>query len=123
MMTTRLEPSSRTMVRATSVLPDPDPPAMPMRMRRDMPSRRYQRRGVGYNAIAPRFARRRNATSGAERSARRGDSHVSRRAQRGARKERSPHGNKARRRSAQGRAGEAPRLGDTRREVSPDFQV
>src|SRR5205085_12663495 len=36
MMTTRLEPSSRTMVRATRVFPEPDPPAMPMRMRRAM---------------------------------------------------------------------------------------
>src|SRR5262245_19969595 len=34
MMTTRSEPSSRTMVRATSVFPDPDPPAIPIRMRR-----------------------------------------------------------------------------------------
>src|SRR5690349_2207685 len=34
MMTTRSEPSSRTMVRATRVLPDPEPPAIPIRIRR-----------------------------------------------------------------------------------------
>ena len=34
MMTTRSDPSSRTMLRATRVFPEPDPPAMPMRMRR-----------------------------------------------------------------------------------------
>src|SRR5882672_2273916 len=39
MMTTRSEPSSRTMVRATRVLPDPEPPAMPIRMRRPVITR------------------------------------------------------------------------------------
>src|SRR6267143_1410423 len=37
MITTRRDPSSRTMVRATTVLPEPEPPAMPIRMRRDIP--------------------------------------------------------------------------------------
>src|SRR5689334_17982661 len=32
MMVTRLDPRSRTIVRATSVLPEPEPPAMPIRM-------------------------------------------------------------------------------------------
>src|SRR6266487_1484758 len=36
MMTTRSEPSPRTIVRATSVLPEPEPPAMPIRIRRAM---------------------------------------------------------------------------------------
>src|ERR1041385_5553635 len=36
MMTTRWEPRSRMIVRATSVFPEPDPPAMPMRMRPDI---------------------------------------------------------------------------------------
>src|ERR1051325_2559674 len=40
MMTTRSEPSSRTMVRATRVFPDPDPPAIPIRMRRPVITKR-----------------------------------------------------------------------------------
>ena len=38
MMTTRSEPRSLTIVRATSVFPEPEPPAIPIRMRRDMRS-------------------------------------------------------------------------------------
>src|SRR5258706_7770872 len=45
MITTRSEPSSRTMVRATRVLPDPEPPAMPMRIRRGI--RRTVTHGAG----------------------------------------------------------------------------